>query len=160
MASAAAASVAAPAFARPTEASVLAAEQAEEDAVEDSAFLAPDVDLKMVVCVRQDLGMSKGKVAAQCGHAVLGAYKIARRAAPEYVKAWEWRGQAKIVLKVENEADLDALAAAARAAGLPYTVIEDAGRTEVEPGTRTVIGIGPAPRGDIDAITGKLRLLA
>jgi hypothetical protein len=42
---------------------------------------------------------------------------------------------------------------------------QDAGRTEVEPGTRTVLGIGPAPKADIDKITGPkgkypLRLLA
>ena len=28
--------------------------------------------VKMVLCVRQDLKMSKGKIAAQCGHASLG----------------------------------------------------------------------------------------
>ena len=43
---------------------------------------------------------------------------------------------------------------AARAAGLPTYTIEDAGRTEVEPGTRTVTAIGPAPKALLDAITG------
>jgi PTH2 family peptidyl-tRNA hydrolase len=28
--------------------------------------------VKMVLCVRQDLKMTKGKIAAQCGHASLG----------------------------------------------------------------------------------------
>lgn len=82
-----------------------------------------------------------------------------------HMQAWLYRAQAKITLKVDNEKDMDAIAAAARAAGIAVCAIEDAGRTEVEPGTRTVLGIGPAPKADIDKITGPkgkfpLRLLA
>jgi len=110
----------------------------------------------MVICVRGDLKMSAGKIAAQAGHAVLGAFRVAARLplAREWAKAWLFRAQAKIALKVDDEAHMDAVAAAAAAAGLPMMVIEDAGRTEVEPGTRTVVGIGPAPKAVIDAITG------
>ena len=143
---------------KPTPELILAAERAEEDSLEDSDLVPAGVELKMVICVRTDLSMSKGKVAAQCGHAVLGTYKIAKRITPEYVKAWEWRAQAKITLKVESEAQMDEIAAAARAAGLPSIIIEDAGRTEVAPRTRTVLGIGPAPRSEIDVVTGKLKL--
>jgi len=143
---------------KPTPELILAAERAEEDSLEDSDLVPAGVELKMVICVRTDLSMSKGKVAAQCGHAVLGSYKIAKRITPEYVKAWEWRAQAKITLKVDSEAQMDEIAAAARAAGLPSIIIEDAGRTEVAPGTRTVLGIGPAPRSEIDVVTGKLKL--
>jgi len=32
-------------------------------------------ETKMVLVVRSDLKMGKGKIGAQCGHAVLGAYK-------------------------------------------------------------------------------------
>ena len=35
----------------------------------------PITDLKMMMAVRNDLGMTKGKIGAQCGHATLGAYK-------------------------------------------------------------------------------------
>ena len=49
---------------------------------------------------------------------------------------------------------MDAIAAAARKAGIACCAIEDAGRTEVEPGTRTVLGLGPAPKAALDAITG------
>lgn len=143
---------------KPTPESILEAERAEEDSLSDSDLVPAGVELKMVICVRTDLSMSKGKIAAQCGHAVLGAYKIAKRITPEYVKAWEWRAQAKITLKVDSEAQMDEIAAAARAAGLPSIVIEDAGRTEVAPGTRTVLGIGPAPRSEMDVVTGKLKL--
>ena len=32
-------------------------------------------EIKMVLVVREDLKMGKGKIGAQCGHATLGAYK-------------------------------------------------------------------------------------
>jgi PTH2 family peptidyl-tRNA hydrolase len=35
----------------------------------------PIQDVKMVLVVREDLKMGKGKIGAQCGHATLGAYK-------------------------------------------------------------------------------------
>ena len=153
--------------ARATAAEVFAAQEAEDAQLTDSPFVAPDVELKMVVCVRDDLAMSKGKVAAQVGHAVLGAFRVAQRLAlpREWARAWLFRAQAKITLKIDGEAALDAVAAAAAEAGLPFIIIEDAGRTEVEPGTRTVLGIGPAPKAVIDAITGPkgafpLRLLS
>jgi PTH2 family peptidyl-tRNA hydrolase len=132
---------------------VAEAERAEEEGLVDGD-LPEGVELKLVILVRNDLGMSKGKIAAQVGHAVLGAFRIAQRIVPEYVNAWLFRAQAKITLKVDDEASMDAVAAAARAAGLPVCIIEDAGRTEVEPGTRTVCGIGPAPKAELDAITG------
>mgnify|MGYP003903316443 CR=1 FL=1 len=31
-------------------------------------------DLKMMLVVREDLKMGKGKIGAQCGHATLGSY--------------------------------------------------------------------------------------
>ena len=35
----------------------------------------PIHDVKMVLCVREDLKMGKGKIGAQCGHATLGTFK-------------------------------------------------------------------------------------
>ncbi len=100
---------------------------------------------------------SKGKIAAQAGHAFLGCYRIAMRLplAREWVRAWSARGCAKITLSIGTEAELIACSQAALAAGLPSLVIEDAGRTEVAAGTRTVCAIGPAPVHLIDALTGK-----
>ena len=34
----------------------------------------PPQEIKMVMVVRDDLKMGKGKMGAQCGHATLGAY--------------------------------------------------------------------------------------
>ena len=123
----------------------------------DDASVPPGTELKMVLCVVHDLGMSKGKIAAQVGHAVLGCW-LAACAGPNaqwlaWARAWHFRAAAKITLKLDA-ADLDAVAAAAQEAGLPHIVIEDAGRTEIPAGSRTVVGIGPAPKELIDAVTG------
>lgn len=125
----------------------------------DDASVPDDGELKMVLCVVGDLGMSKGKVAAQVGHAVLALWLAATSGAGTdgrwlaWARAWHFRAAAKITLRCAA-AEVDALAAAAAAAGLPTCVIEDAGRTEIPAGSRTVVGIGPAPRTLIDAVTG------
>jgi PTH2 family peptidyl-tRNA hydrolase len=161
--------------------------------LEDDSDLPDDVELKMVICVRSDLAMSKGKTAAQVAHGALGAWLEAQRApqavAPvvyaactaasaalalpaaaaasalevslqnacmwrSWAQAWHYRAAAKITLKVDDEAMFDRVADAAVAAGLPSIVIEDAGRTEIPSGSRTVVAIGPAPKAIIDLITG------
>ena len=52
--------------------------------------------------------MGAGKVAAQVGHAVLGAYKrIVKQSNQQSVlDSWENNGQPKIVLKVSSEKEL------------------------------------------------------
>lgn len=62
--------------------------------------IIPDEEYKMVLCVRQDLKMGKGKMCAQCGHAAVGAVKKAAIRTPKQLKRWEMYGQPKIALKV------------------------------------------------------------
>jgi PTH2 family peptidyl-tRNA hydrolase len=47
---------------------------------------------------------------------------------------------------------------AAREKGLITTIIHDAGHTQVEAGTATVLGVGPGPASVVDSVTGSLRL--
>ena len=47
----------------------------------------------------------------------------------------------------------------ARNAGLTAEFIQDAGRTQIEAGSMTVLGVGPGPKSAIDEITGHLKLL-
>lgn len=56
----------------------------------------------MLLVVRNDLKMGKGKIAAQCGHAAVGAYQSAMRRCPQMVRSWENSGCAKIAVKVKQ----------------------------------------------------------
>lgn len=115
-------------------------------------------EIKQVIVVRIDLGMGKGKIAAQVGHAcVLGAENV-RRSHPEWFSKW-WSGQEKIVLKVNNEKELEEIKKGAIDLGLPWAQVTDAGHTQIAPGTFTCISIGPAPESQIDKITRDLKLL-
>ena len=109
--------------------------------------------------MRADLGMGKGKLAAQAAHASLSAAEIASTSRRSWYEDWKFEGQKKVVLKVSSESELDDLYKLAKHAKLPASLIEDRGLTQVEPGTVTCLGIGPAPDGEIDGITGKLKLL-
>ena len=61
-------------------------------------------------------------------------------------------------MKIDDEAALMDLSALAREVGLTVSVIQDAGRTQIAPGSRTVVGIGPGPVELIDQVTGHLKL--
>ena len=114
---------------------------------------------KMVIVVRTDVKMSKGKIAAQVGHAAVSASEYARKNRPEWWNPWIMEGQCKIAVKVKSEQELLELERKARNAGLPAALIVDRGLTELPPETTTCLGIGPAPADKVDAITGKLSLL-
>lgn len=145
--------------AKPTE------EQKLQERVRDAVNLNTynTLSYKMVLVVRQDLGMGVGKIAAQVGHAVLGAYKeILESQEVKHQEAlfnWEECGQAKIVLKIKNKEEIIALEAKARANGLNTYLVADAGRTQIEAGSITVCAIGPGNSAEIDQVTGHLRLM-
>ncbi|PIN69189.1 aminoacyl-tRNA hydrolase [Candidatus Woesearchaeota archaeon CG11_big_fil_rev_8_21_14_0_20_43_8] len=113
-------------------------------------------ELKQVILIRQDLGLPKGKMAAQAAHASVEAVL---RAEKEIVKEWRSSGMKKIALKVKDEKDLHRYIQMAKDAGLVTSVITDAGRTIVEPGTVTCGAIGPASEDSIDQITGELGMM-
>lgn len=73
--------------------------------------------------------------------------------------AWSYGGCAKVALQCANEEILLQLATHAKVVNLPYYIVHDAGRTQIASGSRTVLGIGPAPRSMVDKITGHLSLL-
>jgi len=111
---------------------------------------------KQVIVVRKDLKLSKGKTAAQVAHASLESYK---RSSSEDQIEWEAWEAKKVVLKADDMQELLAIQRAAKKARLPHALIHDAGKTEVEPGTVTVLGIGPCDEDEVDKITGHLKML-
>jgi PTH2 family peptidyl-tRNA hydrolase len=114
---------------------------------------------KQVIVFRSDIKLSKGKAAAQAGHAAVSAAEDARRHRKEWFEGWFREGQCKIAVKVPNEKALSELEKLAKELGLPCAMIVDRGLTEIPPDTVTCLGIGPAPAEKVDRITGKLRLL-
>ncbi|MDD3421730.1 MAG: aminoacyl-tRNA hydrolase, partial [Methanocellales archaeon] len=68
-------------------------------------------------------------------------------------------GQKKVILAVDGLNELFELEAEAKRFGLSNAMIEDAGLTEVPPGTITALGIGPAKNEELDKLTGNLKLL-
>lgn len=115
-------------------------------------------DFKMVLVVRNDLKMGKGKIAAQCSHATLGLYKKVLYRAPKALNRWEMCAQPKVVLKIESEEDMLVLQERAKSLKLPTHITIDAGRTQIAPNSRTVMAIlGPVEV--VDDVTGGLKLL-
>lgn len=133
-----------------------------EDKEEDKKLYrdtAPRGDYKMVLVVRNDLKMGKGKIGAQCGHASVGAYQTIMKKNKAILRRWENSGCAKICVKVESEAELMNIRKVANVRGLNFYLVHDAGRTQIAAGSATVLAIGPALVDDIDTLTGHLKLL-
>ena len=115
------------------------------------------VPTKLALVVRTDLGMSRGKIAAQVAHAAVAA-TLASLGNADF-DGWLHDGQPKVVLKVATAEQLQEIVAQAQAARLPVELVHDAGRTQVTAGTLTCCGIGPADSERIDAVTADLALL-
>ncbi|KAJ9246266.1 hypothetical protein DTO207G8_9127 [Paecilomyces variotii] len=135
-------------------------EEEEEEGGELANFEGNNEEVKLVLVVRTDLGMTKGKIAAQCGHATLACYKYYLSKSPNspILRRWERGGQAKVALQVKSEEDILLLQAQALSLGLCARVIQDAGRTQIASGSRTVLGI-LGPKSVVDSVTGHLKLL-
>jgi peptidyl-tRNA hydrolase, PTH2 family len=112
--------------------------------------------MKQAILIRQDLKLPKGKAAAQAAHASVDA---TLKSDSKTVKDWQKQGMAKIVLKVKDEKELIRFFQLAKDANLKSSLITDAGKTVIAPGTKTCVAIGPAEDEEIDAIVGELKLL-
>ena len=67
------------------------------------------VKLKQAIIVRTDLGMGKGKIAGQVAHAAVQAAESIRRYRPEWYYSWLDEEILILILKVNSEAELQAL---------------------------------------------------
>ncbi len=114
------------------------------------------MELKQVILIRSDLQMPKGKIAAQAAHASVDAVLKADK---DLVRSWRLAGMKKIALKVQSEQDIYKYIQQAKDKQLTTSIITDAGKTVVAPGTVTCGAIGPASEEAIDAITGDIPLL-
>lgn len=142
-----------------------------------SSLAATGESVKMVLVVRKDLKMGSGKIAAQCAHAAVAVVEelieLQRRKVDypdtpldpvsqswlQWYDAWHASGSSKVAVQCPDEAAMLELAKHAKRVNLPYYVIRDAGRTQVAPGSKTVVAIGPGPKSLVDEVTGQLKLL-
>lgn len=116
--------------------------------------------VKMMLCIRMDLKMQKGKMCSQAGHATLGLYKkiMKKKKCEKMLEAWENNGTKKIAAKLKDEAAMNLLISKATDAGIEFYTVQDAGRTQVAAGSRTVIALIDYEN-KLNTITGRLKLL-
>jgi peptidyl-tRNA hydrolase, PTH2 family len=128
----------------------------------------PIVEHKQVLVLRKDLNMRKGKMVAQGAHASMAAIlELARREGDQLIipldprtEPWLCGRFKKICVSVDSEAELLAVYAKAKSAGLVCALIRDAGLTEFGGvPTLTAVAVGPDEGSKVDAITGHLPLL-
>ncbi|AAB89160.1 MULTISPECIES: aminoacyl-tRNA hydrolase [Archaeoglobus] len=112
--------------------------------------------LKQVIVVRDDLKLSRGKLAVQVAHAAIIGYL---KSDSSLRRKWLDEGQKKVVLKVKSLEELLGIKHKAESLGLVTGLVQDAGLTEVPPGTITAVVIGPDEERKIDKVTGNLPLL-
>ncbi len=135
---------------------------------------------KMMIVMRRDLKMRKGKIAAQAGHACVDAILTALckegrtddfEMTPEGLllrdsdkaetplSEWFRCGCAKICVYVDSEEQLLDIANKARQRGIIASVITDAGVTEFRGvPTKTCLALEPLPADTADELTGDLPL--
>ena len=114
---------------------------------------------KMAIVMRADLNMSIGKMIAQACHAAVSCSEETKRTQTKHWRRWRDEGAKKVALQADSYEELEELSAKAETLNITYVMIQDAGQTEVPPGTTTCLGIGPHQEQFIDKVTGKLPLL-
>ena len=135
---------------------------------------------KMMIVMRRDLKMRKGKIAAQAGHACIDAILMAlnkedrmndfEMTSGEMVlkdtdkprtplSDWFIYGCAKVCVYVDSEEALLDIAQKAKEKGIIVSVITDAGMTEFHGvPTKTCLALEPLPAEIADELTGDLPL--
>ena len=117
----------------------------------------PSIEPQLVIVVRRDLKLPKGKLAVQAAHAAV-SITMKTRSTPAF-KEWLVIGQKKVAVWAEDEKHLLAIKRAAEDRDLPTVLVKDAGRTVVAAGTTTCIAIGPSDADELEPVTGELPLV-
>lgn len=92
----------------------------------------------MYIFVNKSLGMSIGKTAAQVGHAVCEAYKMSEEKIREH---WDKHSYTKIILGVKDVVELSKIITVLNELEIEMFVVRDEGRTEIEAGSLTTMGV-------------------
>lgn len=130
---------------------------------------------KQVIVIRKDLNMRRGKQIAQGAHASMKVLldmmsSYSNESKQEEITLYIDRDSAiddwingrftKICVSADSLEELTAIYEKAKSAGVPCSLITDAGLTEFNGiPTVTCCAIGPAWSNEVDPITGHLKLL-
>lgn len=113
---------------------------------------------KMYFIMNMSLKMSAGKMCAQSCHGCMSLLMDEMQDAQE-MHSFISKGQPKVVLRADDEVELNDLVTLCVYKGIPHALIRDAGRTEVPAGSVTCLAIGPMTLDQADGVTSKLQLL-
>lgn len=135
---------------------------------------------KMMIIMRRDLKMRKGKIAAQAGHACVEAVLMALKKENRLndieessdgvelnldkktntpLSEWFHYGRTKVCVYVDSEAELLDIARKATERGVLSAMITDAGMTEFHGiPTKTCLALEPLPCDIANELTGHLNL--
>lgn len=128
-------------------------------------------DTKMVIVMRTDLNMRKGKMIAQGAHASMAFLSnIVKRMLDSGLRPddlllpveieWLESSFTKVCVQIDSEEALLMIAESARDSGIECHVITDSGLTEFHGvPTVTCLALGPDHADKIDPVTGHLKLL-
>jgi PTH2 family peptidyl-tRNA hydrolase len=113
-------------------------------------------EMVIYLLIREDLKMTKGKIAAQCGHAV---ENLILKCPKGDLQTYQRHGSPKICLKLKDEAELEQLRPQIYGEGIPHYIVVDAGRTQIPAGSMTCLGIGPYPKEKLTTLLQNFKLL-
>ncbi len=104
---------------------------------------------KMIgVVLRKDIHMGKGKFATQAAHAIVSLL-------PQRGQTWDFEQNPIEVWTVKGEENLLGIYSTVSKMKFDCSIIRDAGKTQLIPGTRTAVGIGPINEAEFDSILSR-----
>ena len=115
---------------------------------------------KLMLCVRSDIKMTPGKIASQCAHAVHYGTLFDKSLRDNRVLGWCW-GVSKyktVVVKLNGKNHMNNVYEKCKKNGINCGFVTDAGRTQVDTGTRTVLWVGPEENDRLREVTGDLKI--
>ena len=110
-------------------------------------------EVRLALVVRKDANLPSGAVLCQCAEAAVNAYKHASEKSPRLLQLWNLRGEPKVVLKVKNIDEMKTLIQKADESNILTSFAYD--KDNPNP---TVVGFGPHKGGELDLVTGQLKL--
>ncbi len=110
---------------------------------------------KCILLIRNDIKMSKGKVIAQCGHAIVNMMNDINK---KTKKEWMNQGEKIVSVKAPTIDDIYQIQDICKKNKIYSYIVRDAGKTQVNPDTETVCIIGPEKEDILNQFTNHLKL--